>query len=47
MSFLFLRVPTSFLPDEDQGVMFVQVTTPPGATILADQRHPGPDLAST
>ncbi|MDB5368103.1 MAG: transporter, hydrophobe/amphiphile efflux family [Rhodospirillales bacterium] len=29
---LFVRIPTSFLPDEDQGVMFVQVTTPPGAT---------------
>ncbi|HRI76748.1 MAG TPA: efflux RND transporter permease subunit [Alphaproteobacteria bacterium] len=29
---LFMRVPTSFLPDEDQGLMFVQVTTPPGAT---------------
>lgn len=30
--FLFMRVPTSFLPDEDQGLMFVQITTPPGAT---------------
>lgn len=29
---IFMRVPTSFLPDEDQGMMFVQVTTPPGAT---------------
>ena len=29
---LFVRLPTSFLPDEDQGVMFVQVQTPPGAT---------------
>jgi multidrug efflux pump len=29
---LFLRMPTSFLPDEDQGTMFVQVQTPPGAT---------------
>ncbi len=28
----FLRLPTSFLPDEDQGVMFVQVQTPVGAT---------------
>jgi multidrug efflux pump len=27
---LFLRMPTSFLPDEDQGTMFVQVQTPPG-----------------
>ncbi|MGE4528356.1 MAG: efflux RND transporter permease subunit [Rhodospirillaceae bacterium] len=30
LAFLFLRMPTSFLPDEDQGVMFVQVTTPTG-----------------
>jgi multidrug efflux pump len=29
---LFLRLPTSFLPNEDQGYMFVQVQTPPGAT---------------
>ncbi len=29
---LFVRMPTSFLPDEDQGTMFVQVQTPPGAT---------------
>jgi multidrug efflux pump len=32
MAFLFLRIPGGFLPDEDQGVMFVQVTTPSGAT---------------
>lgn len=32
MVVLFTKVPTSFLPDEDQGMMFVQVTTPPGAT---------------
>ncbi|CAH2603101.1 multidrug efflux pump RND permease AcrB [Rhodovastum atsumiense] len=31
MVFLFLRLPTSFLPNEDQGMMFVQVTAPPGA----------------
>jgi multidrug efflux pump len=29
---LFLRLPTSFLPSEDQGYFFVQVQTPPGAT---------------
>ncbi|MBI1262158.1 MAG: efflux RND transporter permease subunit [Rhizobiales bacterium] len=29
---LFMRLPTSFLPDEDQGSMIVQVSTPPGAT---------------
>jgi hydrophobe/amphiphile efflux-1 (HAE1) family protein len=30
MGGLFLMIPRSFLPDEDQGVMFAQVTTPPG-----------------
>ena len=30
--FLLLRLPTSFLPDEDQGIMFVQVVLPAGAT---------------
>jgi multidrug efflux pump len=29
---LFVRLPTSFLPNEDQGFMFVQVQTPAGAT---------------
>jgi len=33
MAFLFLRLPSSFLPDEDQGVMFAQVTTAPGTTV--------------
>jgi multidrug efflux pump len=33
MGVLFVRVPTSFLPDEDQGILFVQVNTPPGATV--------------
>jgi len=32
MVLLYLRIPGGFLPDEDQGVMFVQVTAPPGAT---------------
>jgi multidrug efflux pump len=32
VSLLFFRMPTSFLPDEDQGTMFVQVQTPSGAT---------------
>jgi multidrug efflux pump len=31
--YFFIRLPTSFIPDEDQGIMFVQVTTPPGATV--------------
>ncbi len=29
---LFMRLPTAFLPDEDQGVLFAQIATPPGAT---------------
>ncbi len=33
MGLLFKRLPTSFLPDEDQGIMFAQVTTPPGSTL--------------
>jgi hydrophobe/amphiphile efflux-1 (HAE1) family protein len=30
MAGLFVLIPRSFLPDEDQSVMFAQVTTPPG-----------------
>ncbi|PKP73915.1 MAG: hydrophobe/amphiphile efflux-1 family RND transporter [Alphaproteobacteria bacterium HGW-Alphaproteobacteria-6] len=30
--FLFLRTPTGFLPDEDQGIMFTLVSAPSGAT---------------
>ncbi len=32
VGWLFVRLPTSFLPTEDQGFMFVQVQTPPGST---------------
>jgi len=32
LAFLFLRLPTSFLPEEDQGIMFNQVVLPAGAT---------------
>ena len=32
MGFLFSRMPTGFLPDEDQGLLFGQITLPPGAT---------------
>ena len=32
MVFLFTRIPTSFLPEEDQGVLFAQVQAPPGTT---------------
>ena len=31
-AFLFLRLPTSFLPSEDQGLATLQYTLPPGAT---------------
>jgi hydrophobe/amphiphile efflux-1 (HAE1) family protein len=33
VGWLFIRLPTSFLPTEDQGFLFVQVQTPPGATM--------------
>jgi multidrug efflux pump len=43
---LFLRLPTAFLPQEDQGFLMAQITTPPGATqqrtmnsIYAVERH--------
>lgn len=32
-AFLFLRIPTSFLPDEDQGRMFTLVSGPPSSTL--------------
>jgi hydrophobe/amphiphile efflux-1 (HAE1) family protein len=32
LGLLFLKLPTSFLPDEDQGSLFVQIKLPPGAT---------------
>jgi multidrug efflux pump len=32
VALLFLRMPTSFLPDEDEGMFFIQVQTPSGAT---------------
>ena len=38
MAFLYLRVPSSFLPDEDQGVLFTIVQTPVGATQQRTQR---------
>ena len=31
LAFLFLRIPTSFLPEEDQGVVIAQATLPAGA----------------
>ena len=38
MGFLFLRVPSSFLPDEDQGVLFTIVQTPVGSTQQRTQK---------
>jgi hydrophobe/amphiphile efflux-1 (HAE1) family protein len=38
MAVLFVRVPRSFLPDEDQGVLFVQVSAPPGSASELTQR---------
>jgi len=32
LGFLFTRLPTSFLPEEDQGIAFIQVSTPNSAT---------------
>ncbi|WP_439573921.1 efflux RND transporter permease subunit [Phreatobacter sp.] len=34
----FLRLPGGFLPNEDQGIAFMQVTAPPGATADRTQR---------
>jgi len=38
MGVLYARLPTSFLPDEDQGVMYAQVVASPGATVERTQR---------
>jgi hydrophobe/amphiphile efflux-1 (HAE1) family protein len=38
MGLLFARVPRSFLPDEDQGILFVQVAGPPGSPTELTQR---------
>ncbi|MCB6183233.1 efflux RND transporter permease subunit [Leeia sp. TBRC 13508] len=32
MSYMMMRLPTSFLPDEDQGIMFTMIQLPTGAT---------------
>jgi hydrophobe/amphiphile efflux-1 (HAE1) family protein len=37
MAVLFVRIPKSFLPDEDQGIIFAQVSSPPGATLERTQ----------
>ena len=33
MAFLFQRMPTAYLPDEDQGILLAQIILPPGATL--------------
>ncbi len=38
VGFLFVRLPKSFLPDEDQGLMFVLVQTPTGSTQETTER---------
>ncbi len=38
MAFLFRRLPSGFLPDEDQGVMIALVQGPPGATTARTQK---------
>ncbi|CAG9174113.1 efflux RND transporter permease subunit [Cupriavidus pampae] len=38
MAFLFTKIPTSFLPEEDQGVLYAQVQTPPGSTAERTQQ---------
>lgn len=38
MAFLFTRLPSSFLPDEDQGVLYVQVQAPVGSSAERTQQ---------
>jgi multidrug efflux pump len=38
LAVLFVQIPKSFLPDEDQGIIFAQVTSPPGATLERTQK---------
>lgn len=33
LGFLFMRMPTSYLPDEDQGILFAQILMPTGGTL--------------
>jgi hydrophobe/amphiphile efflux-1 (HAE1) family protein len=37
MGFLYLRMPTSYLPDEDQGVLLAQIILPAGSTLEQTQ----------
>jgi multidrug efflux pump len=38
MAVLFVRIPKSFLPDEDQGVLFSQVVAPPGTPVEVTEK---------
>jgi hydrophobe/amphiphile efflux-1 (HAE1) family protein len=38
LGYLFLRMPTSYLPDEDQGVLFVQAMLPGNSTLEQTQK---------
>ena len=38
MGLIFWRLPTSYLPDEDQGTMLVQITLPSGSTLEQTQK---------
>jgi multidrug efflux pump len=38
---MFIRLPTSFIPEEDQGMMMVQVQTPPGTTLERTEKALG------
>ncbi len=37
LGFLFMRMPTSYLPDEDQGILLCQILMPTGATLEQTQ----------
>jgi HAE1 family hydrophobic/amphiphilic exporter-1 len=38
VGFIFLRLPTAYLPQEDQGIMFVQASLPAGSTLEQTQQ---------
>ena len=38
MGFLYLRMPTAYLPDEDQGILLAQVVMPTGSTLEQTQQ---------
>jgi Cu/Ag efflux pump CusA len=41
VALIYTRLPTSFLPQEDQGYMLVNVQLPPGATLERTQKRDG------